>query len=300
MLLAGAALALAVPAWAHPRSRRSTLVTDDWSQQPEDPVSYVDLAQTRRLAGNWDGALLALEHAAVHGAKPVEVSALRGAIYFDAGWANMALFEADRALALEPAQPQVQILRARGRAWRSGVPDEAARDARRDRRHEGPDAITCSRCATRCSRPGTARGRWRRSTLIDARRPGAVARAAGTRPRARARTQRGRAARIDALLATNPRNEGWLARRGDVLDRLGRRDEARLARRRTGRDPEQTRQPARLAFGHPRARTSRRARSDNDGPAKAGEDSMIPTRRHLTLGVLLEHCSPRGARRHRP
>ena len=36
--------------------------------------------------------------------------------------------------------------------------------------------------------------------------------------------------RVDALLATNPRNEAWLARRGDVLDRLGRRDEARLAR----------------------------------------------------------------------
>jgi predicted RNA polymerase sigma factor len=36
-------------------------------------------------------------------------------------------------------------------------------------------------------------------------------------------------ARLDRLLAEGPRNEAWLARRGELLERAGRRDEARGA-----------------------------------------------------------------------
>lgn len=231
-LLAAAALLCAAPAWAHPSFDEMERYTDDLvAQRPDDPVSYLDLAQTRRLAGNWDGALLALEHAAAHGAKPVEVTALRGAVYLDAGWPNMALLEADRALALEPAQPQVQILRAKA-SMALGRPAEAARAMRAaidGMKTPTPDHVLALRDALLAAGDRAAAVAALDSGLT---RIGPVP--SLVLPALDLELELGRnedaLRRIDALLATNPRNEAWLARRGDVLDRLGRRDEARLAR----------------------------------------------------------------------
>lgn len=231
-LLAGAALTCAAPAWAHPAFEDIERHTDGIvAAHPEDPASYIDLAQTRRLAGNWDGALLALEHAAAHGAKPVEVSALRGAIYLDAGWANMALFEADRALAIDPVQPQVQIVRAKA-CMALGRPADAARAMRiaiDGMKNPTPDHVLALRDAVLAS--GDRAGALAALDL-GLTRIGAVPSLA--LPALDLELELGRnedaLRRVDALLATNPKNEAWLARRGDVLDRLGRRDEARLAR----------------------------------------------------------------------
>jgi tetratricopeptide (TPR) repeat protein len=231
-LVVGVALALAAPAWAHPSFDEMERYTDGIvAAHPEDPVSYLDLAQTRRLAGNWDGALLALEHAAAHGAKPIEVSTLRGAIYFDAGWANMALFEADRALAIEPAQPQVQILRAKA-CMALGRPADAARAMRvaiDGMKNPTPDHVLALRDAALAA--GDRAGAIAALDL-GLTRVGLVPSLA--LPALDLELELGRnedaLRRIDVLLATNPKNEAWLARRGDVLDRLGRREEARLAR----------------------------------------------------------------------
>ena len=273
-LLAGAALACAAPAWAHPSFEEIERYTDGIvAARPEDPASYIDLAQTRRLAGNWDGALLALEHAAAHGAKPIEVSALRGAIYLDAGWANMALFEADRALAIEPAQPQVQILRAKA-CMALGHPDQAARALRvaiDGMKSPTPDHVLALRDALLASgdRPGAIA-----ALDVGLTRVGLVPSLA--LPALDLELELGRnddaLRRIDALLATNPRNEGWLARRGDVLDRLGRRDEARLART-DALAAIQSRPDGRR--GERSATLERELRaalvSNNDAPSQSGE-----------------------------
>ena len=274
VLLAGAALALAVPAFAHPAFEDIERHTEGIvAARPEDPVSYIDLAQTRRLAGNWDGALLALEHAAAHGARPVEVSALRGAIFFDAGWANMALFEADRALALEPAQPQVQILRAKA-CMALGRPADAARAMRvaiDGMKGPTPDHVLALRDALLAA--GDRAGALAALDL-GLTRIGPVPSLA--LPALDLELELGRnedaLRRIDTLLATNPKNEAWLARRGDVLDRLGRREEARLARAdalAAIRSRPDSRRGERSATLERELRAA--LVSDNDVPAKAGE-----------------------------
>lgn len=232
LLLGGTLAAVAAPAAAHPgfdEIERHTAA--EVERRPDDPASYLDLAQTRRLAGNYDGALVALEHAAAHGARPVEVNALRGAVYVDAGWPNMALLELDRALALDPAQPQVEITRARA-CMALGRPDDAAsalRHAIAGMQHPTPDHVLALRDAL-----VAAGDREAALAALDEglARIGLVPSLA--LPALDLTLDLGRTEdalrRLDALLASNPRNEAWLARRGDVLDRLGRGEEARLAR----------------------------------------------------------------------
>lgn len=217
---------------AHPAFEDIERYTNDIvAQHPEDPTSYLDLAQTRRLASNWDGALVALEHAAAHGAKPLEVTGLRGAVYLDAGWPNMALLEIDRSLALEPTQPQLQILRAKA-CMALGRPQDAARAMRfaiDGMSHPTPDHVLALRDALLAANDRAAA---LAALDLGLMRVGLVPSLA--LPALELELELGRnedaLRRIDALLATNPRNEAWLARRGDVLDRLGRGDEARVAR----------------------------------------------------------------------
>lgn len=165
-LLVGGLLACAQPAAAHPAfediERHSSELV---AERPDDPAAYLTLAQTRRIARDWDGALVALEHAAAHGAQPVEVTALRGAVFLDAGWSNMALLEADRALSLDAGQPQVQILRD-ARAWRSADPGRPRARSRSRSRVRGLRRPTrCSCLPMRSSRQATARERSRRSIM---------------------------------------------------------------------------------------------------------------------------------------
>jgi len=231
-LLVGGLLACAQLVAAHPAfedvERHSTQLV---AERPDDPAAYLTLAQTRRIARDWDGALVALEHAAAHGAQPVEVTALRAAVFLDAGWSNMALLEADRALLLDAGQPQVQILRGRA-SLALGRPQEAARAfalAIEGTRNPTPDQVLVLADALVAAgdRPGAVAALDHGLTRIGLVPSLAL-------PALDLELEIGRAdaalRRIDALLATNARNELWLARRGEVLDRLGRNDEARVAR----------------------------------------------------------------------
>src|SRR5690606_35511114 len=77
------------------------------------------------------------------------------------------------------------------------------------------------------------------------------------------------------------------ARRRARPPRPARRGQDR-PHRRARRDPEQTRRPSRRACGLARARASRRARHhQRRSTGSPREDSMIPTSRSLTLGMLL-------------
>ena len=232
MLLAGGLLACASLAAAHPAFEDIERHVDGIvAERPEDPVSYLTRAQTRRVARDWDGALVALEHAAAHGAAPVDVSGLRGAVFLDAGWSGMALVEVDRALAIDPAQPQVQLLKGRA-CMALGRPEDAARAialAIEGMTSPTPDHVLALRDARLAAgdRAGAIaaldHGMTRIGLVPSIALPAVDLELDLGREEAALR-------RIDALLATNPRNELWLARRGDVLDRLGRRDEARIAR----------------------------------------------------------------------
>lgn len=232
MLSTLATFAVARAAAAHPAFEDIERYTSDLvARQPDDPLSYLDLAQTRRLGGDWDRALVALEHAAAHGAKPLEVTGLRGAVYLDAGWPNMALLEIDRSLALEPTQPQLQVLRAKA-CMALGRPQDAARAMRvaiDGMSHPTPDHVLALRDALLAANDRAAAVA---ALDLGLTRIGMVPSLA--LPALDLELDLGRDAdalrRIDALLATNPRNEAWLARRGEVLDRLGRHDEARAAR----------------------------------------------------------------------
>ena len=231
-LLTGGLLACSLPAAAHPAFEDIARHADGIvAERPDDPGSYLTLAQTRRIARDWDGALVAIEHAAAHGAAPVEVAALRGAVFLDAGWPGMALVEAERALAIDPAQPQVRLLEGRA-CMALGRPEDAARAialAIEGMSSPTPDHVLALRDARLAAgdRAGAIaaldHGLTRIGHVPSLALPALDLEIELGREEAALR-------RIDALLATNPRNELWLARRGDVLDRLGRRDEARIAR----------------------------------------------------------------------
>jgi tetratricopeptide (TPR) repeat protein len=201
---------------------------EEVAQRPDDPEVHLRQAQTHRAAGNWDAALVALAHAAEHGADADEIGAARGRVFLDAGWARMAKLELDRVLAHQP--DRFAVLFERGRAWsKLGHPDEAARDFGRaiaGLPEPRPEQVFAHRDALLAAgRPDEA------LQALDAgiARLGAVPslELAAVDLAEDLGRHEDALRRLERLLAASPRNEAWLTRRGEILARAGRREEAR-------------------------------------------------------------------------
>ncbi len=227
--LAGALLLVPARARAHPDIEfLEQAMQRELAKTPDDPDLLLHQGRLREMAHDWEGALVAFEHAREHGADPAEVAAARGRVFLAAGWSRMALLEFDRLLAMRP--DAFEILFARGRAWRSlGHPDEADRDFARaiaNMKTPRPEHVFERRDAL------LARGR--RAEAISALDEGiarlgpiaslelaAIALDVELEHYDRA------LGRIDGLLQQAPGNEAWIALRGDILARSGRAEEAR-------------------------------------------------------------------------
>jgi tetratricopeptide (TPR) repeat protein len=198
------------------------------ARRASDPAVHLEEAHVRRLAHDFDGALVALAHAAAVGADPADAAVVRGQIYLDAGWPGAARAELDRALRTYPERVHLRLIRARA-SQRLGEPSAAAADYRAaiaGMRAPTPDQVIEYRDVV--LETGDEEGALAALDLGMARIGPAPTLQLPAIDLALALDRHQDALRrIDVLLAQSPRNERWLARRGEILERAGRADEAR-------------------------------------------------------------------------
>lgn len=195
-----------------------------------DPTFALEQAAARRIAGDFDGALVAITHAEAHGAPARDVALARADVFVAARWLRSARRHLDRLVAADPDDADARMRRARVLVL-EGAPAAAARDY--------------ARALAVAVRPRPAHYIEHRDALVAAGDPaGALAALdAGIArlgpivslelPAAALALDLGRPddalARIDDLIAASPPNPLLLARRGEVLAHAGHASEARKA-----------------------------------------------------------------------
>lgn len=201
------------------------------ARRPTDPDAHLAAGRVHRATGDWDAALAAFARAAELGADPVAVAIAEGEVYLDAGWPRMAERRLTQALAARPDDAAARYERARARMALGDAGGAA---------HDFADAVA----AMPEPRPEHLYA-WRDALLALGKRDDALRvlnegitrlghvpsleLAALDLEIARGRYDAA-LVRLDALLATSPRNPAWIARRADLLERLGRVDDARRER----------------------------------------------------------------------
>ncbi|MCC6766743.1 MAG: tetratricopeptide repeat protein [Deltaproteobacteria bacterium] len=203
------------------------------ARRPADADAHLAAGRMHRAARAWDAALAACERAAALGADPTVVAVAKGEVYLDAGWPGLAERELTRALERTPEDVGARYDRGRAR-MALGDPAGAAQDFERaiaGMREPRPEHVFAWRDARIAL--GDPAGAIR---VLDAGVAylGAVPSlhlaaldlelALGRYPDA--------LRRLDALLAIGAQSPAWIARRAEVLDRLGRHAEARRDRAR--------------------------------------------------------------------
>jgi tetratricopeptide (TPR) repeat protein len=198
------------------------------ARRVSDPTAHLEEAHLRRLARDFDGALHSLGRAVTFGADQMDAAVVRGRIYLDADWPGAARAELDRAIRAYPERVHLRLIRARA-SHRLGEPAAAAADYRTaiaGMRSPTPDHVMEYRDVLLESGDEEGAlaaldlGMTRIGPAPTLQLPAIDLALVLGRPRDALR-------RIDALLAQSPRNERWLARRGEILERAGRADEAR-------------------------------------------------------------------------
>jgi tetratricopeptide (TPR) repeat protein len=229
-LLAGAAAGSGSAA-AHPGPEEQHRTLDEaLRSSPEDPALHLQRGRLHAKSKDWDAALDAYARAAAHGADPEAVALLEGAAFLNAGWPRMAMRRFDAVLALDPARFDAHI--GRGRAlMQLGRPQEAAgafQAGVRGMSKPTPVHVLEWRSALVASdRKGEALSAldegMRRTGPIPSLELAAVdiALELGRHDDALRRLER--------VLARNPDQPEWVARRGEVLAQAGRTDEARAS-----------------------------------------------------------------------
>lgn len=227
------ALGLAMPAvlWAHAgadelvAAARAAVVT-----RPSDPGAQQQLAGALRVAGDWRGALAALDAAEARGGDADEIAGTRAAVLLEAGRPAAALAELDHLLERRPDAPGAHL--ARGRACLAlGRTDEAARElgiAVATLPVPQPEHVLLQRDALLAlGRPADA------VRAIDAgiARLGPIPALQLPAVDLEVRLGHTDAAlrRLDVLFEHGGRNPIWMTRRAEILATAGRRDEARAA-----------------------------------------------------------------------
>jgi tetratricopeptide (TPR) repeat protein len=205
-------------------------MSDKVARNPSDPAVRLEQALAFEAAGHWDAALAALERAAALGADRDEVSGLRGRILLAAGRPEDAKRELDALIARRPDAPGPY--HQRGLALvKLGRPAEAAPDLEKAveklPRVTPEDVLVWRDALLAAGKPADALRALDRGILrvghIASLELAAIDLDAALGRHAEA------VERIDRLIAQNPKNPAWIARRGELLEKSGARREARAA-----------------------------------------------------------------------
>jgi predicted Zn-dependent protease len=205
-------------------------VDEEVARRPDDPQSHLAASRMHEERHEWHAALAALDDAAARGADPDVVAMIRSRIFLAAGWPRMAKRELDGLLRRRPDAYAAYLVR--GRAW-----------AKLGNLHRAQADL--GEAIAHLPQPTPEQVIERRDVLVAASRTEDAIRALddGMARIGRVATlqlaaidlevdrQRYDAAlaRLDELLAKNPTNPLWVARRGDILTEAGRPDDARAA-----------------------------------------------------------------------
>jgi predicted Zn-dependent protease len=198
------------------------------ARHPEDGELHLQRARAHLIAREWHAALDELDAAARHGADRDVVATTRGQVLLESGRPRAARAEFDRVLRRRP--DAWGTLFERGRAWlASGSAQRAADDF--------------GRAIAGLQTPRPEQVIARRDALVSLGRRAAAVRALdegmariGHVPSLELAAidlelELGRPARalarLERLLAATPQNPVWVARRAELLRRVGRGDEAR-------------------------------------------------------------------------
>jgi len=199
-------------------------------RRADDPDIRLQQAHIERLARSFDAALVSLAKAEELGANPTDAAVVRAQVYLDAGWPGIAKVHLDRVLTAHPDLAHVR--RLRGRANRElGAHEAAARDFRAaiiGMSAPSPDDVFEYRDALLAAgKPKAARD----ALDFGAERIGPVSslQLSAVDLALQIGDHDDAIRRMDALLARNPKNPRWVAKRGDILERAGRTEEARSA-----------------------------------------------------------------------
>jgi tetratricopeptide (TPR) repeat protein len=205
-------------------------MADAVARNPSDPAVRLEQALAFEAGGRWDQALDALDRAAALGADPDEVSGNRARVLLAAGRVDDARRELDALIVRRPEAPGPY--HQRGLALlRLGRPAEAAADLEKAiaalPRVTPEDVFTWRDALLAAGKPAEALRALDRGMLRVGHVPSLELAAIDlqvTLGPARAAVER-----IDRLIAQNPRNPVWIARRGELLERAGAASEARVA-----------------------------------------------------------------------
>lgn len=229
--IAALALAVAASVLAHGTlDEQIQAVTAQIAQDPSAAPLYLRRGELHRIHEDWDAALADYERAAALAPVDDTIDFLRGRALLQAGAPAPARMALDRYLARHPDHAEALITRAR--ALRALAQFRAA-------------AADYTRAIERLPRPDPDHYLERARIQVAAREVKAalagldagIARL-GPVPALQLfaielELKRGRVdaalARLDTVAAQSPRQETWLARRGDILAQAGRRTEARSA-----------------------------------------------------------------------
>ena len=205
-------------------------IADKVARNPSDPTVRLEQAEVFEVAGQWDQALAALDRAAALGADADQVSGLRGRILLAAGRTADAKQELDALIRRRPDAPGPYYQRGLA-LLRLGRPADAAPDfekAVNDLPRPTPeDVFTWRDALLAAGKPADAVRALDRGML----RVGNVSslELAAVDLEVQLGRHRDALARLDRLIAQNPHNPAWIARRGELLERTGAHREARAA-----------------------------------------------------------------------
>ena len=205
-------------------------MADKVARNPSDPALRLEQALAFEAAGRWEQALAALERALALGADPDEVSGLRARVLLAAGRADDAKRELDALIARRPDAPGPYYQRGLALV-RLGRPAEAAVDLEKAiatlPRVTPEDVFAWRDALLAAGKPADAVRALDRGMLRVGHVP-SLELAAIDLDAALGR-HADALGRIDRLIAQNPRNPAWIARRGELLERTGATSEARAA-----------------------------------------------------------------------
>jgi predicted Zn-dependent protease len=222
---------VAGPARAHgPFHDRIIAASERVARQPGNAEALVARGELYREHGDFDQAMADFDAAARALPPSEEVDLLRGRTLVDARRAHQAMVYLDRYLGRHPDSPAGFAERARAHeevVARQAAADDYERAIELTARPAPDQYLRRMRLQLAAGRPeaalgGLDEGIARLGPLASLEQPAIDLELEARRwPQA--------LARIDLVAASSPRQESWLARRGEVLLLAGRRAEARRA-----------------------------------------------------------------------
>jgi tetratricopeptide (TPR) repeat protein len=227
----GCLLAASRPA-AHAHGELHDMIlqaTKDIEKNPRDPLLYLKRAELHRAHLGWDAAMADIERAAALTNQWPHLHFARAGLYLDAQWFESADLAATRYLEHAPTDWQTLVIRARARA-KLGRYLESSDDYTQAIKHspdKGPELFLeraqAFEAAGATHLDQALRGLEEGLTELG---PIVTLQLAAIDIEVKRQRVDAALARLDKLMATAPRKETWLLRRGDILRQAGRKQEA--------------------------------------------------------------------------